>query len=244
MNSGLRRIGVITQYKSHSGLLRHIQRGWSFLRNEMNEFRDLLPAQQTSTRSTGTGARPMRSTRTSTSSAIRARRSTSVLGRGSRLQDGLLHHARRPCAGSGRGVTVCCIEVPPHRGRGERLRRDGRQCAAPHHRLRRKVPDPPTMPDKARHVAGEQHLRGLPPRSTSSACSMRTPATRIRATTSARTSSRARWPRARRWPTPSPCPPSPPALLRPLRRDVGTRTRTFGDNLDLASTTPCGTCTQ
>ncbi|WP_297365642.1 glucose-1-phosphate adenylyltransferase [Thauera sp.] len=45
MNAGLRRIGVITQYKSHS-LLRHLQRGWSFLRNEMNEFIDLLPAQQ------------------------------------------------------------------------------------------------------------------------------------------------------------------------------------------------------
>jgi glucose-1-phosphate adenylyltransferase len=41
----MRRIGVITQYKSHS-LLRHLQRGWSFLRNEMNEFVDLLPAQQ------------------------------------------------------------------------------------------------------------------------------------------------------------------------------------------------------
>ncbi|WP_035057376.1 glucose-1-phosphate adenylyltransferase [Andreprevotia chitinilytica] len=45
LNSGIRRIGVVTQYKSHS-LLRHIQRGWSFLRNEMNEFVDLLPAQQ------------------------------------------------------------------------------------------------------------------------------------------------------------------------------------------------------
>ncbi|ACB34156.1 glucose-1-phosphate adenylyltransferase [Leptothrix cholodnii SP-6] len=45
MNSGIRRIGVITQYKSHS-LLRHLQRGWSFLRNEMGEFVDLLPAQQ------------------------------------------------------------------------------------------------------------------------------------------------------------------------------------------------------
>jgi len=45
MNSGLRRIGVVTQYKSHS-LLRHIQRGWSFLRNEMGEFVDMLPAQQ------------------------------------------------------------------------------------------------------------------------------------------------------------------------------------------------------
>ena len=45
LNSGVRRIGVITQYKSHS-LLRHLQRGWSFLRNEFNEFIDLLPAQQ------------------------------------------------------------------------------------------------------------------------------------------------------------------------------------------------------
>ena len=45
LNSGIRRIGVITQYKSHS-LLRHLQRGWGFLKSEMNEFVDLLPAQQ------------------------------------------------------------------------------------------------------------------------------------------------------------------------------------------------------
>lgn len=45
LNSGIRRIGVITQYKSHS-LLRHLQRGWSFLKSERNEFIDLLPAQQ------------------------------------------------------------------------------------------------------------------------------------------------------------------------------------------------------
>ena len=45
LNSGMRRIGVLTQYKSHS-LLRHLQRGWSSMRNELNEFVDLLPAQQ------------------------------------------------------------------------------------------------------------------------------------------------------------------------------------------------------
>jgi glucose-1-phosphate adenylyltransferase len=45
INSGIRRIGVLTQYKSHS-LLRHLQRGWNFLRGEANEFIDLLPAQQ------------------------------------------------------------------------------------------------------------------------------------------------------------------------------------------------------
>jgi glucose-1-phosphate adenylyltransferase len=45
LNSGIRRIGMATQYKSHS-LLRHLQRGWSFLKNEMNEHIDMLPAQQ------------------------------------------------------------------------------------------------------------------------------------------------------------------------------------------------------
>jgi len=45
LNSGIRQIGVATQYQSHS-LLRHLQRGWSFLKTEMNEFIDLLPAQQ------------------------------------------------------------------------------------------------------------------------------------------------------------------------------------------------------
>jgi glucose-1-phosphate adenylyltransferase len=45
LNSGVRRIGILTQYKAHS-LLRHLQMGWSFLRPEMNEFLDLLPAQQ------------------------------------------------------------------------------------------------------------------------------------------------------------------------------------------------------
>lgn len=45
INSGLRRIGVLTQYKSHS-LIRHLQRGWSFLRAEIGEFVEVLPAQQ------------------------------------------------------------------------------------------------------------------------------------------------------------------------------------------------------
>ena len=45
INSGIRRMAVLTQYKSHS-LLRHLQRGWNFLRGDANEFIDLLPAQQ------------------------------------------------------------------------------------------------------------------------------------------------------------------------------------------------------
>lgn len=45
VNSGIRKIGVVTQYKAHS-LIRHIQRGWSFLDGRFNEFIQLLPAQQ------------------------------------------------------------------------------------------------------------------------------------------------------------------------------------------------------
>ena len=45
INSGIRQIDVLTQYKAHS-LILHIQRGWSFLRGEFGEFVELLPAQQ------------------------------------------------------------------------------------------------------------------------------------------------------------------------------------------------------
>jgi len=41
----LRRIGVLTQYKSHS-LIRHLQQAWNFLRAEIGEFVEIIPAQQ------------------------------------------------------------------------------------------------------------------------------------------------------------------------------------------------------
>jgi glucose-1-phosphate adenylyltransferase len=45
INSGIRRIGVLTQYKAHS-LILHIQRGWGHFRGEFGEFVELYPAQQ------------------------------------------------------------------------------------------------------------------------------------------------------------------------------------------------------
>ena len=45
LNSGIRRIGVATQYKAHS-LIRHLGRGWNFFRPERNESFDVLPASQ------------------------------------------------------------------------------------------------------------------------------------------------------------------------------------------------------
>ncbi|HQR47967.1 MAG TPA: glucose-1-phosphate adenylyltransferase [Steroidobacteraceae bacterium] len=45
VNSGIRQISVLTQYKAHS-LIQHIERGWSYLRGEFGEFVEIIPAQQ------------------------------------------------------------------------------------------------------------------------------------------------------------------------------------------------------
>lgn len=45
VNSGIRKVCILTQYKSHS-LFQHVQRGWGFMRGELGEFVELLPAQQ------------------------------------------------------------------------------------------------------------------------------------------------------------------------------------------------------
>lgn len=45
VNSGIRSVSVLTQYKSHS-LIRHIQQGWNYLRSDFGEFIEILPAQQ------------------------------------------------------------------------------------------------------------------------------------------------------------------------------------------------------
>src|SRR5690606_38723890 len=45
INSGIRRVGVLTQYKAHS-LIRHIQVGWSHFKRELGEYVEVLPASQ------------------------------------------------------------------------------------------------------------------------------------------------------------------------------------------------------
>ena len=117
LNSGMRRIGVITQYKSHS-LLRHLQRGWSFLRNELNEFVDLLPAQQ---------RRDDESWYRGTADAIYQnldiiRNSTPpdyvVILAGDHIYKMDYALMLEDHVTSGRGVTVGCIEVPRDEAKG------------------------------------------------------------------------------------------------------------------------------
>jgi glucose-1-phosphate adenylyltransferase len=45
VNSGIRRIAVLTQYKAQS-LIRHVERGWGFLAGDLGEYVDVAPAQQ------------------------------------------------------------------------------------------------------------------------------------------------------------------------------------------------------
>ncbi len=45
LNSGIRQIEVVTQYKAHT-LIRHLSQGWNFLRGDFEEFIEILPAQQ------------------------------------------------------------------------------------------------------------------------------------------------------------------------------------------------------
>ena len=45
VNSGIRQISILTQYKAQS-LIQHVQQGWSYLRGEFGEFVEVIPAQQ------------------------------------------------------------------------------------------------------------------------------------------------------------------------------------------------------
>jgi glucose-1-phosphate adenylyltransferase len=45
VNSGIRQISILTQYKAQS-LIQHVQHGWSYLRGEFGEFVETIPAQQ------------------------------------------------------------------------------------------------------------------------------------------------------------------------------------------------------
>jgi len=147
VNSGIRRIGVVTQYKSHS-LLRHIQRGWSFLRAEMNETVDLLPAQQRAGeehwyRGTADAVYQNRDIIESTRPeyiVVLAGDHVYKMDYSLMLEDHVLH---------GSGCTVGCIEVPR-----EEARAFGVMAVDAERRVTsfvEKPADPPPMPDNPEH---------------------------------------------------------------------------------------------
>lgn len=110
INSGIRKVGVLTQYKSHS-LIQHLQAGWSFLRGDVGEFIELLPADQNADNSlwyAGTADAVYQNIE-----CIRAHQPKHVLILAGdhvyKMDYGpmLAHHVA-----SGAQVTIGCIEVP------------------------------------------------------------------------------------------------------------------------------------
>jgi glucose-1-phosphate adenylyltransferase len=144
LNSGIRRIGVATQYKAHS-LIRHLHRGWNFLRPERNESFDILPASNRAAESgwyTGTADAVFQNLYIVESYSPRY----IVVLAGDHIykmdyEVMLQHHVD-----SGADVTVGCIEVP---------RREASAFGVMHvdgvgriHTFLEKPDDPPGMPDK------------------------------------------------------------------------------------------------
>lgn len=113
INSGIRRVSVVTQYRAHT-LIRHIQRGWNFFRGELGEFVELWPAQQQT--ASGSWYQGTADAVFQNLSVIRSHAPKYVLilaGDHVYKQDyGRLVSAH---IDSGAEVTVSCVEVPTQR---------------------------------------------------------------------------------------------------------------------------------
>ena len=209
VNSGIRQITVLTQYKAQS-LIQHIHRGWGYMRGEFGEFVEVIPAQQK------TGSHWYRGTADAVYQNIdvmHSHRPKHVLVLAGdhiyKMDYGpmIAYHVEK-----GADITVGVVEVPDRRCQG--IRRAHGHRMESRHALRREVAD-------ARSHAGPQgrgaglhgHLR-LQPGAARETAASKTPRTRSPSTISARTSSR----------TPSRSCRSLPILfgtLRPVRSLIG-----------------------
>lgn len=148
LNSGIRRIGVATQYKAHS-LIRHLQRGWNFLRPERNETFDILPASQRVSETgwyTGTADAVYQNLDIIESYAPRH----IVVLAGDHVYKMDYERMLQQHVDSGADVTVGCIEVPRLEATGF-----GVMHVEPNGRIisfLEKPKDPPGMPDRP-HMA-------------------------------------------------------------------------------------------
>jgi glucose-1-phosphate adenylyltransferase len=145
LNSGIRRIGVATQYKAHS-LIRHLQRGWNFLRTERNESFDILPAsQRVSETQWYAGTADAVFQNLDIIESYGPRHMIILAGDHVYKMDYelmLQHHVD-----GGADVTVGCLEVPRKEASGfgvMHVHEDGRI-----HTFLEKPKDPPAMPGKA-----------------------------------------------------------------------------------------------
>ena len=144
LNSGIRRIGVATQYKAHS-LIRHMQSGWNFFRPERNESFDILPASQRVSEDqwyAGTADAIYQNLDIIETHGIRYM----VVLAGDHIYKMDYELMLQQHAESGADVTVGCLEVPRLEASGF-----GVMAVDTHDRIisfLEKPKDPPGMPDK------------------------------------------------------------------------------------------------
>lgn len=148
LNSGIRRIAVATQYKAHS-LIRHMQRGWNFLRHERNESFDILPASQRTSEANWYQGTADAIFQNIDIIADMAPRFIVVLA-GDHIYKMDYERMLQQHVAEGADVTVCCIAVPRLEARGF-----GVMAVDPQARIVEfveKPPDPPAIPDRP-HLA-------------------------------------------------------------------------------------------
>ena len=149
LNSGIRHIGVATQYKAHS-LIRHLQLGWNFFRAERNESFDILPASQR-----------MSETQWYLGTADAVYQNADIIASSSPeymiiLAGGHVYKMLQQHAASGADVTVGCIEVPRLDATGlgvMQVDAEGRILS-----FLEKPADPPAMPGKPDTALGSMGI--------------------------------------------------------------------------------------
>ena len=235
LNSGIRRLGVATQYKAHS-LIRHLQRGWNFLRPERNESFDILPAsQRVSETQWYEGTADAVYQNIDIIESLRPRIHGHA-GRRPHLQDGL----RADAAPARRRRRRRHGRLPRSAAHGgDRLRRHACRQEGQHHLLHREAGRPARHPRQARPRAGlDGHLRLQDEVPDGPAAPRRRPGP-DRAAISARTSSPTSSRTAKRSPTASPSPACARAQeTEAYWRDVGTVDAYWEANIDLTDITP------
>ena len=156
LNSGIRRIGVATQYKAHS-LIRHLQRGWNFLRPERNESFDILPASQRVSETqwyAGTADAVFQNIDIIESYGP----SYMVILAGDHIYKMDYELMLQQHVDTGADVTIGCLEVPRMEATGFGVMHVDDE--RPHHRLRREAEGSARHSRQARHGARlDGHLR-------------------------------------------------------------------------------------
>ncbi len=233
VNSGIRRIGVLTQYKAQS-LIRHVERGWGFLEASLGEYVDVVPAQQRLDDNWYSG----------TANAVyqnldilrEANPEFVLVLAGDHVYK--MDYARMLAEHVARGadLTVACIEVPLREACNFGVM--SVDSGGTRDRIRREAGSPDALPRRARAGAREHGhlcLQHVVPERTSRCA---TPPTPRPATTSARTCSR-RWCASHRVFAHRFADSCVNIVEgRPYWRDVGTVDAYWEANLDLTAVVP------